>query len=290
MLNSIYQALDAVWPGGFYEPVFMKRAALGLLLLALPASGAGLMVVNLRMAFFSDAIGHSIFAGLALALIMSWPVQPALMGFGLMIGFLVVALSRKTNLASDTVIGVVFSGILALGLAVLSRNPAAAKTLNRFLLGDILTIGDSEIIVLLAVNLLSLFFLSFAFNPLILESLSSSLASSRSRWKGRFGPYIFGAYLSLVVIVAVQSVGALLVTALLVVPAAASRNVARSAGSMLWLAFVVALVSGQAGLAISANPAVNTATGATIVLVAVTFFCLSLLGPKLLAWKRQFLK
>lgn len=287
MLDLIYRALDLILPSGLYAPMFMKRAALGLLLLALPTSGAGLMVVNLRMAFFSDAIGHSIFAGLALALIMSWPVQPALLGFGLMIGLLVVALSRRTKLASDTVIGVVFSGILALGLAVLSRDPATAKTLNRFLLGDILTIGDSEIVILLIMNVVSLLFLYFAFNPLILESLSNSLASSRSRWKGRFGPYIFGAFLALVVMVAVQSVGALLVTALLVVPAAASRNVARSAGGMLWLTFIVALVSGQAGLAISATPAVNTATGATIVLVAVTFFCLSLFGSRLSAWSRR---
>lgn len=261
--------------GNFYEPMFIRRAALALLLLAPISAGAGVLVVNQRLAFFADAVGHSVFAGVALALVMSWPERPVVMGTGVVIGLTVIYLSRHSRLASDTVIGLAFSGAIALGLAIVSRNPGAAKGLSRFFLGDVLTVGDNEISALIALALISLAFMTLFYNHLTLESLSPVLARTINPLKSRLAPYIFAIFLALVVTVSVWTVGVLLVTALLVAPAAVGRNWSSSAGAMLHIAVAVSLFSGQAGLYLSTLPGVNASTGATVVLTAITIFMLS---------------
>ncbi|MDR1314190.1 MAG: metal ABC transporter permease, partial [Deltaproteobacteria bacterium] len=102
--------------GPLYGPVFMRKAALAMFLLSIAASGTGVLVVSRRMAFFPDAAGHTVFAGLALGLIFGLPPAPAVLCFGVFIGVLIIWLVRHSNLASDTVIGLVFSGGVALGL------------------------------------------------------------------------------------------------------------------------------------------------------------------------------
>lgn len=261
--------------GLFFEPMFLRRAALALLLLTPVSAAAGVLVVNQRLAFFADAVGHSVFFGLALALTLNMSERPVVLGTGVCIGLLVIYLSRHSRLAADTVIGLVFSGAIALGLAIVSRNPGASRGLSRFFLGDILTLGDFEVTVLAALAFLAIIFLLFFYNHLTLESLSPVLARSRSPLKSRYAPYVFGVFLALVVTVSVWSVGVLLVTALLVAPAAVGRNWASSAAAMFWIAVLVSLISGQAGLYLSTLPQINTATGATVVLVAVSIFIIS---------------
>jgi len=263
--------------GLIYEPLFIRRAALALLLLAPISAAAGVLVVNQRLAFFADAVGHSVFAGVALALVLSLPEKPIVLATGVLIGLTVIYLSRHSRLAADTVIGLVFSGAIALGLAIVSRNPGAAKGLNRFFLGDVLTVGSPEIVALAGLAALTLLFMVIFFNHLTLESLSPVLARSLSPLKCRLAPYLFGIFLALVVTVSVWTVGVLLVTALLVAPAAAGRNWAASASAMVWIAVVIALFSGQAGLYLSTRPQINTATGATVVLVTVVIFIVSYL-------------
>ncbi len=269
-MDTIYSFL-----GLLYEPMFLRRAALALLFLTPISAATGVLVVNQRLAFFADAVGHSVFAGLALALLLNLPERPVLLLCGLSIGLLVVYLSRHSSLAADTVIGLVFSGAIALGLAIVSRNPGTARGLSRFLLGDVLTLGDFEIALLAALAGLTLVFLRLFFNHLTLECLSPVLAGSRAPLKSRLAPYIFGAFLALVVTISVWTVGVLLVTALLVAPAAAGRNMAGSAAAMFWAALLIALFSGQTGLYLSTLPQVNTATGATVVLVAILIFIAS---------------
>ena len=274
-MDAVFFAPIYDFLGNFYEPMFMRRAALALFLLSLTTAGAGVLVVNRRMAFFSDAVGHSVFAGLALALIFQLPDKLSVIIFGLLIGLLVVYLGRHSRLASDTVIGLVFSGAIALGLAIISRNPGASKGLSRFFLGDILTVSDDEILALFALGFLAVLFLMTFFNYLTLESLSPNLAQSRHPKMSIWAPYLFGAFLAMVVVVCVWAVGVLLVTALLVAPAATGRNLSPSAGGMFWLAILAALISGQTGLYLSALPSLNTATGASVILVSIIFFILS---------------
>jgi zinc transport system permease protein len=255
--------------GLVYGPLFMRRAAVALALMCLSTSAAGVLVVNRRLAFFPDAVGHSIFAGVALALMLSLDVQATVLGLSVAIGLAIVFLSRNSHLASDTVIGLVFSGAVALGLALVSREPQASAGLSRFFLGDVLTVDDPQILALAVLDLLSLAFLLLMTNRLTLASITP-----RDRG-GAWPDYLFGAYLALVVAISVQAVGVLLVTALLIAPAATGRVLSVSLCGMFWAALAAGSLAGQIGLWVSFQPAVNAAAGATVVLANVVIFALA---------------
>lgn len=255
---------------------FMRQALLGLVLLAPMAATMGVQVVNFRMAFFADAISHSAFAGVALGLIFSVNPHWSMLVFGVMVGMGIMAVQRHSTLSSDTVIGVFFSAVVAFGLAVVSRDRSVARDLQRFLYGDILTIDDASIIFLQLLFVAIMLFQSLGYNRMLYIGLNPLLAEVH-KVRVAIYQYLFAALLSLVVIFAVWAVGVLLVTALLIVPAATARNLARSAGGMFWWALLISLTSAVAGLILSAQEWARTATGATIILVASVWFGVSLL-------------
>lgn len=275
-LTLLYHLLSHLIPLECMQARFMQQALVGLLLLAPMCAAMGVQVVNLRMAFFSDAISHSAFVGAALGLLMGVDARLAMAGFAVLVGLGIVSAARRTALSADTVIGVFFSAAVAFGLAVVSRDRNAARNVQAFLYGDILTIGDSEIWFLIGLFLAVAAFQFYGFNRLLGIGLNESLAEAHAVHV-RLWQYLFAALLALVAIFAVWAVGVLLVTALLIVPAAAARNLARRAGAMFWWALGVGLFSAVAGLLISAQPWAGTATGATVVLAASACFAVSLL-------------
>ena len=121
---------------------FMQQALLALLLLAPMTAAMGILVVNFRMAFFAEAISHSAFTGVALGMLLTVSPELTMPLFGLAVGLGIVAAQHHSSLASDTVIGVFFSGMVAFGLAMVSRDRSLARDMQRFLYGDILTIID----------------------------------------------------------------------------------------------------------------------------------------------------
>jgi zinc transport system permease protein len=173
------------------------------------------------------------------------------------------------------VIGVFFSAMVAFGLAIVSRDRSLARDLQRFLYGDILTISDGQILSLIFLFLVLMTFQAVSYNHLLYIGLNPALAQAH-RVRVAIQQYIFAGLLSLIVMFAVQAVGVLLVTAMLIVPAAAARNLARSAGAMFWWAMLISLSSAVTGLLISAQDWARTATGATIIIVACGWFALSL--------------
>ncbi len=273
-LGPIYEALAAALPFDFMEPRFMQQAFLGLMLLAPMCAAMGVQVVNFRMAFFSDAISHSAFTGVALGLILGLDVRLTTVLFALTVGTVIVAVSRRTSLSTDTLIGVFFSAVIAFGIAMVSRDRSVARDMQRFLYGDILTLSDMEIQWLVVLFVVLGTFQVLSYNRLLYISLSPVLAQVHGIRVGIY-QYLYAALLSTVVVFSVWAVGVLLVTALLVVPTAAARNVARSAGSMLWWALLVAWTSAAAGLMISAQPWARTATGATVILCTFAWFVLT---------------
>ena len=256
---------------------FMRQALIGLALLAPMAATMGVQVVNFRMAFFADAISHSAFAGVALGLIFAVNPHWSMLVFGMMVGMGIMAVQRNSTLSSDTVIGVFFSAVVAFGLAVVSRDRSVARDLQRFLYGDILTIDDGSIIFLKLLFVAIILFQTLGYNRMLYIGLNPLLAEAH-RVRVAVYQYLFAGLLSLVVIFAVWAVGVLLVTALLIVPAATARNLARSAGGMFWWALLVSLTSAVTGLILSAQDWARTATGATIILVASVWFGVSLLA------------
>ena len=275
-LSPLYALLAHLLPFDCLQARFMQQAMLGLLLLAPMAAVMGIVVVNFRMAFFADAISHSAFAGVALGLIFSVDPGWTMPAFGMLVGLGIMILQRHTNLSSDTVIGVFFSAMVAFGLAIVSRDRSLARDLQRFLYGDILTISDGQILCLMVLFLALMAFQAASYNHLLYIGLNPTLAQAH-RVRVAIHQYIFAGLLSLIVMFSVQAVGVLLVTAMLIVPAAAARNVARSAGSMFWWAMLVSLTSAASGLIVSAQDWARTATGATVILVACGWFLLSMI-------------
>lgn len=257
---------------------FMQQALLGLMMLAPLCAAMGVIVVNFRMAFFADAISHSAFAGVALGLLLAVDTRLSMVVFGVIIGISIMAVSRRVSLSADTVIGVFFSTVIAFGLAVVSREPHVARDLQRFLYGDILTIDTAELWWLAVLFIVAAVFGFLSYNRLLYIGLNPCLAAAHNI-SVRVYQFIFAALLSLVVIFSVWAVGVLLVTAMLIVPAAAARNLARSARGMFWWALLISWTCAVAGLIISAQPWAHTATGATVVLCACVWFAASLAAP-----------
>lgn len=255
---------------------FMQKAFLGVLLTAPLAAAAGIQVVNFRMSFFSDAIGHSAFAGVALGLIFGLSPDLTMPLLALVIGIGIMAMKQRSALSSDTVIGVFFSAVVAFGLALVSRNPNVARDMQVFLYGDILTVTHNDLLYLFLLFCVFFMFQVFAYNRLNAIGIHEQLARTH-RIHTAFYQYVYVALLSLVVIFSVKSAGVLLVTALLIVPAAAARNLSKSSGMMFWISIIIGVCSGISGLLISAQPWAETASGATIVLCACVIFCISLL-------------
>ena len=264
---------------------FMQQALLGLLLLTPMAAVLGVEVINFRMAFVSDAIGHSAFAGVALGLILAVNPRLSMPLFGVLVGLAVMVVRRKSNLSADTAIGIVFSAVVAFGLAVVSRASGVARDMQQFLYGDILTISEGEIAFLGLLFLGMLLFQAVGYNRLLAIALNPVMARVHgirvALWQ-----YLFAGLLALVVMFSVWAVGVLLVTAMLIVPAATARNLARTAGGMFWWALLVGISSGFAGLTLSAQDWLATSSGATIILVSCCWFAASCVWAALRGHRR----
>ena len=274
ILSGVFATMGHLLPFSFAEPAFMKRALLGLLLVAPAAAAVGVPLVQHRMAFFSDAIGHSAFTGVALGLILGISPHWSVAAFGAVVAVSIVLVRGRTGLSADTVTGVFFSAIVALGIMIISRERGLTRNLQAFLYGDPLAVTDSELAWMAALLLLVAAWLALFYNRILLLGIHEGFA----RAKGvpvRSVEISFALVVALVVTAAIRAVGILLVTALLVIPAASARNVARSAVPGLWISVGIALLSGVSGIV--ASWYLDTATGATVVLAAACCFALTAL-------------
>lgn len=274
LLSPVYALMDFLLPLSFAEPEFMKRALLAVLFVAPSAAAVGVPLVQFRMAFFSDAIGHSAFTGVALGVLLGIHPLLTMVAFGLFVAWAITLVKGRTGLSPDTVIGVFFSTVIALGIAVISAQKGLTRNLQAYLYGDLLAISGAEVVWMAALFLAVAVYLFFTFNRILLLGVHEGFARSLGV-RGRALEISFSLAVALVVTTAIRAVGILLVTALLVVPAAAARNTARTAAAAFWIAIAISLASGFAGIA--ASYYLDTATGATIVLFAAAFFALTAL-------------
>lgn len=230
-LEPLYR-LVSLLPFECLQAGFMQQALVALILLAPMAATMGVQVVSFRMAFFSDAISHSAFAGVALGLIFSINPHVAMPVFGILVGLGIMAVQRNSALSSDTIIGVFFSAVMAFGLAVVSRDNAVARDLQQFLYGDILTITETDIRWLIGLFFALAAFQIWGYNRLLYIGLNSVVAKAH-RINVFFWQYLFAGLLALVVMFSVWAVGVLLVTALLIVPAATPQPRPHGRGHVL---------------------------------------------------------
>lgn len=269
MITQWYNLLNTLLPFDWLQYDFMKNALLAVILVTPIFGILGTMIVNNRMAFFSDALGHSALTGIAIGVILGIqsPIW-ALLGFSVVFAVAIMIVKNANMASTDTIIGVFSSTAVALGIVILSRNGGFSKY-SVYLIGDLLSIRPSELITLGLIFILVVIFWTGWFNKLLLVSVNQSLAKSRGI-NVRFYEFLFAIVIAVVVTVAIRWVGILIISSLLVLPAAASRNIAGNIRQYHVLAVLIALVSGLAGLIFSYYW--GTATGATIVLILAGFF------------------
>jgi len=256
---------------------FFRRSLVAVLLLAPMLSFLGCLVVEARMAYFSDAVGHGGLAGIALGALVGFS-DPfvSLVTFSVLLALAVTAARRKGALSSDTAIGVFQAAAMAIGVVLLSRGGGFARY-SRYLVGDILAIGEHDIARLAAVLAVFLVVWVFLFNRVLVASLGETLAHSRgvSPWATLA---VFSVVVAVVVASTIQWLGILVIQALVVLPAATARNLARSVAQLHWIAAGVGVSCAVLGL--FASWSWSTASGATMVLFCFAAFVFSLAGRR----------
>ena len=272
-MELIYDAMDTLLPCAWMEYTFMKNALLATLLMTPLFGLLSTMVVSSRMAFFSDSLGHGAFTGIAIgALVGMLSPLTSLLIFSVAFALLITWIKHRTAASADTVIGVFSSTAIAVGLMIMSHGGGFSK-FSPLLIGDILSITPADLAGLVVVDALVLIGWILIFNRLLLLSVNFSFA--RSRGVSVFAvESAFAALLAVVVAVSIQWVGILIINALLVLPGAAARNVARSVKEYHVAAVAAAFCSGLVGL-FSAYY-LGIAAGAAIVAAAAVLFFVSL--------------
>ena len=272
-MTGLYAMMDAVLPFEWLGYTFMKNALLAMLLITPLFGMLGTMAVDNKMAFFSDALGHSALTGIAIGVILGWQSQMAsMLLFGVIWALLITFVKHHSKMSADTIISVFSSTSIALGLVVLSRGGAFAKYSN-VLVGDVLSVTQGDLLALLITLIAAVVIWLSLFNPLMITSVNSPLARSRGI-RSRLTEYAFTVLVAVSVMMSIRWVGVMLINSLLILPAAASRNIARNAAGYLRLSVLLSMFSGVSGLILSYY--LNTSAGAAVVLVAAGIYFVTL--------------
>jgi zinc transport system permease protein len=261
-------------PSDFQYP-FLVRGFLCVLLLAPLLGGLSHLVVARRMAFFSAALGQAAITGVCVGLLIGEPLNSpygGMYGFCLLSALGMVYAKRRSKLPPDTLIGVFLALTLGLGLCLLV---AVTRQFNvhqveAVLFGSLLTVTDADLALLVVAGAYVAVLLLRHYNDLLLDSLSAPMASARGINSG-YLEYLFAVVLTIAILVGLKMIGALLVEALVVVPAAAARNVARGTRAYLVWSVTIAFVAGAGGLGISTRLLVPTG-GAVVLAASLIFF------------------
>ena len=272
-MNAIYAVMDALLPFEWLHYSFMKNALLAMLLITPLFGMLGTMAVDNKMAFFSDALGHSALTGIAIGVVLGWESQmAAMLLFGVIWAILITFVKHNSKMSADTIISVFSSTSIALGLVILSRGGAFARY-SSLLVGDVLSVTQGDLLALLFALIVTGVIWALLFNPLMITSVNAPLAQSRGV-RAKLTEYAFTVLVAVAVMISIRWVGVMLINSLLILPAAASRNVARNAASYLRLSVLISMVCGVAGLVLSYF--LNTSAGAAVVLVAALVYFVTL--------------
>ena len=272
-MNTIYALMDALLPFEWLHYTFMKNALLAILLITPLFGMLGTMAVDNKMAFFSDALGHSALTGIAIGVVLGVGSQMvSMLVFGILWAVLITFVKHNSKMSADTIISVFSSTSIALGLVILARGGAFAKY-SSYLVGDVLSVTAGDLAGLLVTLLITAAAWGMLFNPLLLTSVNAPLAQSRGG-RAKLTEYAFTVIVAVAVMMSIRWVGVMLINSLLILPAAASRNVARNAAWYMRLSVLIALCCGVTGLVLSYY--INTSAGAAIVLCAAAVYFVTL--------------
>lgn len=250
---------------------FIVRALLAGLSVALVAGPLGCFVVWRRMAYFGDTLAHSALLGIGLGLLVEADLQLAVIAGCVVVALLLGLMERQARLATDTLLGILAHGSLAIGLVVLSFSEVQVDLLN-YLFGDLLTVGLRDLAWIAGMSLAALAVLLLFWNRFLSITLHRELAQVEGLDAGKL-QLVLMLLVALVVAVSMKIIGVLLITALLVIPPAAARNLARTPETMAALASLFGCLAVLGGM--GASFWWDTPTGPSVVVAAVCLFALA---------------
>ena len=257
-----------------FEYQFMLNAFVAILLVTPLFGLLSTMVVSNRMAFFSDSLGHGAFSGIAIGVLLgSTSPLLSLIIFSIIFALLITYIKNRTRTGADTVIGVFSSTAIALGLMIMSSGGSFNK-FSTYLIGDLLSISKSDLISLAIVFIIVVVMWALLFNQLLVLSINQSFARSRGISTFKIES-IFAAMLAVVVAISIQWVGILIINSMLVLPAAAARNISQDVKHYHLISVAIAIISGLSGLILAYQ--FNTAAGATIVVISAAIYFITLM-------------
>ena len=264
-----------------FEPFaypFMVNAFIAAVLVSIVCAVVGTFIVLRGMAFFGDALAHTILPGLAVGYLVSGSARGTLFWYALataVISALTIgAISRRTRIKEDTAIGIIFAGTFALGIALISTAQSYAVDLAHFLFGDVLTVTNADLIRTAAFSAFVLLAVLAFYKELVVISFDPILAATL-RLPNRLLEYLLLVVIAVTIVVALQTVGVALMVAMLVTPAATAYLLTRRLPVMMALAALIGALSGIIGLYLSFY--ITIPSGAAIVMVATAFFGLTFL-------------
>ena len=274
MFDTLYNAIDLILPFQWLSHTFMKNAFIAIIIITPLFGLLSTMVVSNKMSFFADSLGHGAFTGIAVGILLGGidPMWGATL-FSICFAIAITIIKNKGTSSTDTIIGVFSSTSIALGLVLMSFSSSLSK-FSSYLVGDLLSISQNQIILLIFVFIAIIVLWSLIFNKLLVTSLNTSLANSRGM-NTLLIEIIFTCTIAVIVTITIRWVGLLIINSLLVLPAAAARNISRNIRQYHLFSILISIFSGIVGLIISYY--LNTVTGATIVLVASVIFFITLI-------------
>jgi ABC-type Mn2+/Zn2+ transport system permease subunit len=248
---------------------FIVRALLAATVVGAVCAVLGTYVVLRGMAFFGDALAHTILPGVVVAFLLGWPLALGALVMGVLTAVGIGALSSQGVVKEDTAIGVIFAAAFALGVALLSTTGNYTVDLAHFLFGNLLGVTPADLLTIFGLSALVLLVVFFFYKELLVVSFDPVLARTL-RLPVTFLRYLLLVLIAVTIVVALQVVGIALIVAMLVTPAAAASLLARRLAPMMLLAALIGALSGVAGL--YASYYLDVASGPAVVLVATAVF------------------
>ncbi|MCB8968007.1 MAG: metal ABC transporter permease [Ardenticatenaceae bacterium] len=258
----------------FTDPLqfdFIVRALLAATAVGIVCSILGAYVVLRGMAFFGDALAHTILPGVVGAYLLGWPLALGALLMGILTALGIGALTERSSLKEDTAIGVLFAGLFALGVAMLSASGNYTVDLAHFLFGNLLGVTSSDLWTIAILGSIVLLTVFFFYKEFLVISFDPVLATTL-RLPATFLRYLLLILIAITIVVALQVVGIALMLAMFVTPAATASILTRRLPTLMGIAAVIGAFSGVAGLYTSYY--LNIASGPAVVLVASLIFVL----------------
>lgn len=262
---------------------FLQNALITALVIGVVAGAVGCFIILRSMSLMGDAISHAVLPGVALSFILGINFFVGAIIFGVLASIIITYIKENSMIKGDTAIGITFSSFLALGV-ILIGVANSSTDLFHILFGNILAVQDSDMWVTIIVSIIVLAVMIIFFKELLLTSFDSTLAKTMGM-PVKFYHYLLMILLTVVSVTAMQSVGTILIVAMLITPAATAYLYANNLKTMILLSSVIGALTSLIGLYIGYT--FNIAAGSSIVLTATTLFLIAFfISPKQLSVKK----